>query len=81
MVKHTEEIAGTMPVLVELQASIPTIVPVLARLTDLIEPLHASVIELQKSAGTLADVTEPLQGAAERLGRMTDRLPRRRNSD
>ena len=63
MVKHTEEIAGTMPVLVELQASIPTIVPVLSRLTDLMEPLHASVQELEESTRTLARV-------AERFGRM-----------
>jgi prefoldin subunit 5 len=79
MVKHTEQIAETMPVLVELQASIPTIVPVLSSLNDLIEPLHASVLELQRSTRTLADVSEPLQGAAERFGRMADRLPRRRN--
>src|SRR5206468_5148034 len=79
MVEHTKQIAETMPVLLELQASIPTIVPVLAQLSELIGPLHASVQELERSARTLADVTEPLQGAAERFGRMADRLPRRRN--
>ena len=33
------------------QASIPTIVPVLAKLTEMIEPLHASVSELRGARG------------------------------
>jgi hypothetical protein len=52
----------------------------LTQLTDVIGPLHASVQELERTARTLADVTEPLQGAAARLGRMADRLPRRRDA-
>jgi hypothetical protein len=81
MIEHTEQIAKTMPVLVQLQEAIPTMVPVLGELTALMGPLQHSITQLERSAKTLADVTEPLQGAAERFGRMADRLPRRRERD
>jgi hypothetical protein len=37
----------------------------------------ASVLPELTTVQTLASVAEPLQGAAERLGRFADRLPRR----
>jgi methyl-accepting chemotaxis protein len=38
-----------------------------------------SMDEFQESVATLANAAAPLQGATERLGRMVDRIPTRRN--
>ncbi len=37
-----------------------------------------AVFAVPELVASLADVAEPLQGAAERVGRLADRFPRRR---
>ena len=80
MERHTSSISETVPALVTLEESLPGLVPVLGDLTALIERLQGSLGQLERKVHTLADVAEPLQGAAERVGRIADRLPRRRGS-
>src|SRR3712207_1674188 len=48
-----------------------------AALPRLLGSLH-TVEELEGAVETVAETLEPLQGAAERVGRVTDRLSRRR---
>jgi hypothetical protein len=41
--------------------------------------ISASVAQLEETTTTLAEAVAPLQGASERVGRLMDRLPERRN--
>jgi methyl-accepting chemotaxis protein len=43
-----------------------------------INDTEQSIDEVQESVDAIADTMQPLQGAAERVGRFTDRLPSRR---
>jgi len=59
----TETIAAEMPKLVVLEKSLPGMVPMLEG--------------IDRSVHRLADIAEPLDSAARRLGRFNDRLPQR----
>jgi hypothetical protein len=59
----THTIAAQMPKLVILEQSLPAMVPMLE--------------DLERNVHQLADIAEPLQSAAQRLGRINDRLPLR----
>jgi len=59
----THTIAAQMPKLVVLEQSLPAMVPMLE--------------DLDRNVHQLADIAEPLQNAAQRLGRINDRLPLR----
>ena len=59
----TAAIAAEMPKLVVLERSLPAMLPMLE--------------DLDRSVHQLADIAEPLHGAARRLGRINDRLPAR----
>lgn len=63
MQEDTGMIAIHIPKLVVLEQSLPAMVPVLE--------------DIDRTVQRLADVAEPLQGAAQRFGRFTDRLPQR----
>ena len=63
MRRDTAAIAAEMPKLVVLEQSLPAMLPMLE--------------DLDRSVNQLADVAEPLHGAARRLGRINDRLPQR----
>jgi methyl-accepting chemotaxis protein len=45
-------------------------------LTATAKTLHVDTRELEEAVGTVADTVEPLQGAAERVGRVTQRFSR-----
>jgi hypothetical protein len=63
MQRDTDAVAAQMPKLVVLEQSLPAMVPMLE--------------DLDRSVHQLADIAEPLQSAARRLGRINDRLPPR----
>lgn len=66
MQADTASMASDVSRLVILDQAVPALVPML-------EAVEATV-------GRLAEVAEPLQGAAVRVGRLTDRLPKRGTS-
>lgn len=59
----TEAIAAEMPKLVVLERSLPAMLPMLE--------------DLDRGVQQLAEIAEPLHGAARRVGRISDRLPQR----
>lgn len=68
--RSTEQIAGAMPVLIDLQDELPAIVPLMKELLAPMERLSVSLEALEQSTDRLAHATGP-------LGRLADRLPRR----
>lgn len=59
----TAAIAAEMPKLVVLERSLPAMLPMLE--------------DLDRGVQQLAEIAEPLHGAARRVGRISDRLPQR----
>lgn len=70
MQRQVGEIAGTVPALVDVQQSLPALLPLLRNLSAVVEHLQMSLTKLEGTVHTLANVAEPLQGTAERLGRL-----------
>jgi hypothetical protein len=58
-----------------LQALLPLTAALERHLPEIVQALHA-VERLEQSAGTVADTVEPLQGAAQRVGRIAGRTRR-----
>jgi hypothetical protein len=77
MEEHVRDIEQMVPLLVELERSLPALTPAIAVLTESMERMLAALDHLDGTVNTLVAVAQPLQGPAERLGRIADRFPRR----
>ena len=71
LIERLVEQAGASP---ELRA-VPKALDSLLETTRLMQPLADAVHELNRAVATLNSTVSPLQGTAERLGRLVDRLP------
>jgi ABC-type transporter Mla subunit MlaD len=75
MQKNTEALAEAIPGIAALGEDLPT---VLDTVSTALAELQVSLRGMEAEVHSLAHVVEPLEGAAERLGRFADRLPQRR---
>jgi hypothetical protein len=69
MERQTTSIAETVPALVNLEQSLPALVPVLETTSKTLAQLQLSLVELERTVNALAAAVVPLHGAAERLNR------------
>jgi uncharacterized protein YoxC len=77
MERHTAALMEAIPGLAALGEGLP---PLLTSVTEALNELQVSLQGMEAEVHSLAHIVEPLEGAAERLGRFADRLPQRKRN-